>query len=89
MSNTIYQLRQFTHVSPRTGVTYTVVPKVQRRMAGGILEGCEMYEKEYVQYDITLDGKMVQFAFEIGDIDTQLRCYEEPGWDGVYSSRFD
>jgi hypothetical protein len=58
-------------------------------MAGGILEGCEMYEKEYVQYDITLDGKMVQFAFEIGDIDTQLRCYEEPGWDGVYSSRFD
>ena len=82
-------MENFTHVSPRTGVTYTVVPKVQRRMAGGILEGCEMYETEYVQYDITLNGSMVQFAFEIDDIDDQLRCYEEPRWHGVYSSRFD
>jgi hypothetical protein len=82
-------MENFTHVSPRTGVTYTVVPQLQRRMAGGILEGCEMYEKEYVQYDITLDGKRVQFAFELDKIDEQLRCYEEPGWHGVYSSGWD
>lgn len=53
------------------------------------MEGCPLYRREYVQYNITLNGQRVQFCFDESDVDNALRHYEEPGWDGVWGSRFD
>lgn len=88
-TTTQFDLTPFKHVSPRTGVEYDVVPELQWRMAGGFMEGCPMYRKEYVQYNIELDGKRVQFCFDTADVDTQVHHYEQPGWDGVVGSRYD
>lgn len=82
-------MQPFTHVSPRTGVEYQVVPELQWRMAGGYMERRPLYRQEYVQYNIMLDGRKVQFCFDRDGVDNALRYYEEPGWDGVWGSRFD
>lgn len=78
-----------TYVSPFTGVEYLIHATPQWRMAGGITEGCELYRVDYIQYDIILNGKKVQFAFTEADIENAVRHYEFPGWDRVWSSRFD
>ena len=76
-----------TYFSPRTGTEYLVVAKPQWRMAGGILENCPMYRKEYTQYDIVLDGNPVQFCFREEDIAETVEWFENPGRD--IGSRFD
>jgi hypothetical protein len=76
-----------TFVSPRTGVEYLVVAKPQSRMAGGFLEGCPMYLKEYTQYDIVLNGNPVQFCFDEADIASTVEHFENPGAD--LGSRYD
>lgn len=84
-----FDLTPFKHISPRTGIEYDIVPTAEWRMAGGITEGCPLYRKDYVQYNIMLHGRQVQFCFNRDDVDKQLRYYEQPGWDGIWSSRYD
>jgi hypothetical protein len=76
-----------TFVSPRTGTEYLVVAKPQRRMRGGILEGCPMYWADYTQYDIVLNGNPVTFCFREEDIATSVEWFEYPNAD--VGSRFD
>lgn len=77
-----------TYTSP-SGVTYEIKPQVRTRMAGGILENCEMYPVEYTEYEIFLNGQKVQFAFSEEGIADSVKHYEQPGWDGVWTSRYD
>jgi hypothetical protein len=82
----------FTFVSPQTGTEYLVVPKAQWRMAGGIMENCPMYRKDYVQYDIVLNGNLVQFCFNAEDVPSKVHDYENPLTEAQYAvlhSRFD
>ena len=78
---------QTTYTSPQTGTQYDVVPKPMWRMAGGFMENCPMYRVDYTQYDIILNGKLVQFCFEEKDIADTVNRYENPGPD--LGSRFD
>ena len=81
-----------TYVSPQTGTEYLIVAKPQWRMAGGILEGCPMYRKEYTQYNVVLNGNPVQFCFREEDIPETVRHYENPLTEAqlsVMHSRFD
>ena len=48
--------------------TYEVKVEEGTRMAGGILEGCEMYEVTYTQYNILKDGQLVAFVFDEADV---------------------
>ena len=67
--------------SPRTGTEYLVVTETCTRMAGGVLEGCDMYRTEYTQYNIVLNGRPVQFCFSEGDIPNAVAAFENPGPD--------
>lgn len=67
-----------TFVSPQTGTEYLVVAKPQRRMAGGILEGCPMYWADYTQYEIVLNGNPVQFCFTEQDVPDAVQRFENP-----------
>lgn len=75
-----------TYTSP-SGTSYQVVAKPMWRMAGGFMENCPMYRVDYTQYDIMLDGKMVQFCFDEKDIASTVARLENPGSD--LGSRFD
>lgn len=77
---------QTTYTSP-SGTSYQVVAKPMWRMAGGFMENCPMYRVDYTQYDIMLDGKMVQFCFDEKDIPSIVARFENPGPD--LGSRFD
>ena len=69
---------------------YTIETKVNKRMAGGILEGCEMYEIEYVQHNILRDGELVGFVFDAEDIETAIEAMEKyPDAAKTINSRFD
>ena len=69
---------------------YTIETKVNKRMAGGILEGCEMYEIEYLQYNILRDGRLVGFVFDENDIETAIDTMERfPNQNEAMRSRFD
>lgn len=46
-------------------------------------------EKGYKRYNIFLDGEWILFALTAEEIPLSVKHYEQPGWHGVYSSRFD
>lgn len=79
--------KESTYVSPSTGVEYSVIAVPQQRMAGGILEGCEMYWKDYTEFQIMRDGQRVTFCFSEEEIAEAVRRVEYPHPD--VSSRFD
>ena len=59
-------------------------------MAGGVLEGCEMYEIEYTQYNILKDGQLVGFVFDEEDVQTAIDTMERfPNQNETMHSRFD
>ena len=69
---------------------YTIETKVNKRMAGGVLEGCEMYEVEYTQFNILRDGQLVGFVFDVNDINTAIEAMEKyPDAAETMNSRFD
>ena len=79
-------MKNETYTSP-SGNRYDILPQSYTRMAGGVLEGCEMYEVEYVEYGIYLDDRKVQFAFSEDTIADAVANYESLGVD--LGSRFD
>ena len=56
-------------------------------MAGGILEGCEMYWRDYTEFQIMREGQRVTFCFSEEEIPEAVRRVEYPHPD--VSSRFD
>ena len=69
---------------------YAIEIKTGKRMAGGVLEGCEMYEVEYTQYNILRDGNLVGFVFDADDINTAIETMEKyPDAANTIHSRFD
>ncbi len=81
-----------TFTSPQTGTVYEIQPETQWRMAGGFLEGCPMYREEYTQYNVLLNGKQVQFCFNLGSIPEAVSRYENPLTKSQYEvlhSRYD
>ena len=69
---------------------YAIEIKTGKRMAGGVLEGCEMYEVEYTQYNILRDGQLVGFVFDADDINTAIDTMERfPNQNDAIRSRFD
>jgi len=63
-----------TYTSPASGVTYEIVPTDK---------------SGWFRFDIYKDGVPVQFALTEDRISDQVKHYEQPGWDGVYSSWID
>lgn len=81
-----------TYTSPETGVEYQVVTSVQRRMRGGVLEGCPMYWQTEKQYNILLNEVQVNHCFRESEILDAVYNYENPLTDAqikAISSRFD
>ena len=74
------------HTSPLTGVTYGIEPKVTRRVTR-FEDGQPVWE-EQTQWDVLLDGKLVQFSLtEEGLLDAIALA--DGVTDGVEGSRFD
>jgi hypothetical protein len=85
-------MESFVYISPETNVEYQVVVNVQRRMRGGILEGCPMYWQTEKQYNILLNGAQVNHCFRESEIADAVSNYENPLTEaqrGAISSRFD
>lgn len=81
-----------TYTSPETGVEYQVVASVQRRMRGGVLEGCPMYWQIEKQYRILLNGVQVSHTYRESEISDAVYGYENPLTEAqvkAISSRFD
>ena len=81
-----------TYTSPETGIEYQVIANVQRRMRGGILEGCPMYWQTEKQYCILLNGVQVSHTYREGEIPEAVSNYENPLTEAqrrAISSRFD
>ena len=57
-------------------------------MAGGILEGCPMYEVTKTQYNIFRDGMLVGFVFDEAHIEAAIKGIETNAWTNV-GNRFD
>jgi hypothetical protein len=74
-----------TYTSPLTGTVYDVKPEAQKRVTR-FEDGKGIWET-YTQYNILLDGKMVQFCFDKTDIASTVSHLENPGPD--LGSRFD
>ena len=84
-----FDFTPFTFTSPTTGVDYEVRPQLQSRMAGGIMEGCPMYRKEYIQYDIYRDNVWVQFSLDKDTVSESVDVIERPERYAGIGSRFD
>ena len=84
-----FDFTPFTFTSPTTGVDYEVRPQLLSRMAGGILEGCPMYRKEYIQYDIYRDNVWVQFSLDKDTVKDSVDVIERPERYAGIGSRFD
>lgn len=71
-----------TWLSPKTGTQYLIVPRIQTRMTGDWVKGESLHPEEYVQYDIVLDGNLVQFCFRIEDVPAAVAHFEgeDDGW---------
>ena len=67
---------------------YTIQTKTIKEMAGGILEGCPMYEVTKTQYNILKDGQLVGFVFDEAHIETAINEMETRAWANV-GNRFD
>ena len=76
-----------TYTSP-SGARYEIRPSVYTRAAGGILEGCDLYDVEETTYEVFhLDG-FITFANEESDVADAIARFENPsGFDP--GSRFD
>jgi hypothetical protein len=75
------------YISPLTGKTYTILKSYSERGAWGANgEYAPVTVKQYSIYD---GNRMVQFAFDEATIANAVRHYEQPRFDGIYSSRFD
>lgn len=67
---------------------FQVTTETRTRMAGGILEGCPMYEVKYTQYNILRDGQLVTFVFDADDIAPTIKRLVDGTTNG-YGTRFD
>jgi hypothetical protein len=63
-----------TFTSPDTNKIYQIIPSD---------------EYGWFRYEIYDNDKCVQFALNEEQISSSVKHYEFPGWDGIYSSRFD
>jgi hypothetical protein len=75
------------YTSPSTGKVYEIVTQNLTRMGGNWHSGEPLREVTYTQYDICLDGRMVQFTFRPDGIAEAVARYENPGPD--LGSRWD
>jgi len=85
-------VESFAYISPETNVEYQVVANVQRRMRGGVLEGCPMYWQTEKQFNILLNGVRVNHCFRESEIPDAVSNYENPLTEAqrmAISSRFD
>jgi len=67
---------------------YTIKTETIKEMAGGILEGCPMYEVTKTQYNIFKNDKLVAFVFDEALIDTVIQGLETGAWTNA-GNRFD
>ena len=75
-----------TYTSP-SGLRYEVHPKTYTRKAGGVLEGCDLYDVEETTYDIFHSGSFATFALAEDGVAAAVAHFENPGAD--LGSRFD
>ena len=75
-----------TYTSP-SGARYEIQPRVYTRAAGGILEGCDLYDVEETVYNILHEGKFVTFSNAEEGVTTAIQHFENSGLD--LGSRFD
>jgi len=68
---------------------YEIRVTTTKRMEGGFLEDCDMYEVESSQYGIYLNGKIKSFCFELSDIDRMIDQIERPERYSSMNSRYD
>ena len=77
-----------TNMNKKTTMTYTIKTETRTRMAGGILEGCPMYEVKYTQYNILQDGQLVTFVYDETDVAPTIDRLIAGTTNG-YGTRFD
>ena len=75
-----------TYTTP-TGNRYEIRPRVYTRAAGGILEGCELYNVEETTYEVFHNGGFITFANAEDGVLEAIDRFENPGPD--LGSRFD
>ena len=75
-----------TYTSP-SGARYEICPRVYTRAAGGILEGCDLYNVEVTTYDIFSGDRFVTFSNAEDGVLEAIDRFENPGPD--LGSRFD
>jgi hypothetical protein len=77
-----------TYTSPLTGTEYLIVAKPQSRVDyREFMNPATKYMREYTQYDVVLNGNLVQFCFREEDIPATVAHFENPGPD--LGSRYD
>jgi hypothetical protein len=81
-----YNTYMETYTSP-SGNRYDIRPRVYTRAAGGILEGCDLYDVQETTYEVFHSGGFVTFANEESNVADVIARYENPGAD--LGSRFD
>jgi len=83
----------FTYVSPQTGTEYIIAPKAQSRADYYEMGNpATRYMREYIQYDVVLNGNMVQFCFDEDRIPEVVSWFENPLTEKQYNalhSRYD
>ena len=67
-----------TYTSP-SGNRYDIYPRVYTRAAGGILEGCDLYDVEETTYEVFHSGGFVTFANEEANVAEAIARFENPG----------
>ena len=76
------------YTSPQTGIVYDVtVEKHTRTDYWEFMNPATAYQKEYLQYTVYRDGKLVTFAFSESQVAEMVAWVENPGPD--VGSRFD
>lgn len=75
------------YTSPDTNKVYTIIESQSER--GSWDDDGNYAPIAVTQYSIYDDTKMVQFAFDVNDIQNAVKHYEFPGYDGWTTSRFD
>jgi hypothetical protein len=69
-----------TYTSP-PGARYEIYPRVYSRAAGGVLEGCDLYNVKMTTYDIFSGDRFVTFANAEDGILEAINLFENPGPD--------
>ena len=69
---------------------YTIETRVEKRMAGGVLDGTPMHEVEYTTFRILRDGQLVGLVYDQADVQTAIETMEKyPRAAREMGSRFD